>query len=83
MDWTCYTQETIGWRREAYELSGEADAAIFDRKRGIRIPVAAEIVVVAAAGGAAAFDWNIICSRATFFRCALDVPALADSRAVG
>lgn len=71
-----YTRETIGWRKEAHELSGQADTALIHGWRGIRISVAEKIVVAAPVGGTAVFDRDIVCARAAFLRCAVDVPAL-------
>ena len=83
VDSTSYTQETIGWKRERYELFGEANAAFVDSGRGIRIFVAEKIVVAVAVGGPAVLDRNIVCPCAAFLRCAVDVSTLVSAAGAG
>jgi len=73
------TQETVGWKREVHELSGEIDPALVDGGRGIHILVAEKIVVAAAAGGIAVFDRDSVCPGTDVLRSALDVSALVVS----
>jgi hypothetical protein len=63
-----------------HELSGEIDAAIVDRGRGIHLLVAEEIVVAVAASGIAIFDWDSVCPSADVLCGAVDVSTLVVSR---
>ena len=74
------TRETIDWKREAYEHSGEIDTALVDGGRVVHFFMAEKIVVADATGGIAFFDWDSVCPGADVLGGAVDVSAVVASQ---